>query len=85
MRIFASVLVATSLFVSSAFAANQTVSTLPAGKPAGVGQAALLGADFGLILVGLGVVIGGVILAASGCGNCVTGTTTTSTSTTGLP
>lgn len=85
MRIFASVLVATSLFVSSAFAASQTVSTLPAGKPAGVGQAALLGPNFGLILMGLGVVIGGVALAASSCGDCGTVTTTTSTSTTGLP
>ena len=85
MRIFASVLISTSLFVSSAFAATQTVSTLPAGKPAGVGQAALLGTDFGLILVGLGVVIGGLALAASSCGNCGTVTTTTSTSRTGLP
>jgi hypothetical protein len=83
MRSFTAALVASSILVSS-FAA--TAAPLPAGKPAGVKQAATLGPNFALILLGLGVVIGGVVLASSNTGgDGVTGPTTTSTSTVGLP
>jgi len=86
MRTITAVLVASSLFVSNAFAASQAVAPLPSGKPAGVSQAAALGPNFALILLGLGVVVGGVVLAASNNGgDGVTTPTTTATSTTGLP
>ena len=85
MRSITALLVASSLLASNAFAATK-VAPLPAGKPAGVNEAAMLGPNFALILVGLGVVVGGVVLAASNSGgNGVTTPTTTSTSTTGLP
>ena len=86
MRSFFAALVASSLLVSNAFAASQTVPPLPAGKPAGVSKAAALGPNFLLIMLGLGVVIGGVALAASNSGgDGVTTPTTTATSTAGLP
>ena len=84
MRSITATLLASSLFVSSAFAAPQTLP-LPAGKPAGVSQAAALGPNFALILLGLGVVIGGVVLAVSEPSDGVTSPTTSSTSTAGLP
>jgi hypothetical protein len=85
MRKITATLLATSLFVSSAVAAPQSMAPLPAGKAAGVKQAAALGPNFALILLGLGVVIGGVVLATSNLSEGVTSPTTTSTSTTGLP
>jgi hypothetical protein len=81
MRSITAAVVATSLLVSSALAA----APLPAGKPAGVNQAASLGPNFGLVLLGLGVVIGGIVLATSNSGGGVTTPTTSSTSTAGLP
>lgn len=85
MRNFTATLLASSLFVTSAFAAPQAMAPLPAGKPAGVNSAAMLGPNFAVIMLGLGVVIGGFALAASKSSGGVTSPTTTSTSTTGLP
>jgi len=72
-----------TLVSSGAFAAS---ANLPAGKPAGVKQAAALGPNYVLVLLGMGIVIGGITLAVSNCGgNCVTTPSTTSTSSSGLP
>jgi hypothetical protein len=79
MRAICAALVATSLMSSSVFAA--TAAPLPAGKPAGAKQAALLGPNGLLVLFGLGVVIGGVVLTVSGGDK--TGVTTPTT--TGTP
>jgi hypothetical protein len=65
MRGIGAAFIAATLFASSAFAANNVVAPLPSGKPAGVKQAAMLGPNAFLILVGLGVVIGGVALSVS--------------------
>lgn len=88
MRTIAAVLVASSLLVSNAFAASTTVAPLPSGKPAGVSQAASLGPNFALILLGVGVVVGGIVMAASGAGGDgiitpVPSSTSTSATTTG--
>lgn len=83
MRVIAVAFLATTLVVSSAFASG---APLPSGKPAGVKQAAVLGPNFAVILLGMGVVIGGVTLAVSNnSGNGVSSSTTTSTSSSGLP
>jgi hypothetical protein len=82
MRSFIAALVATSLVVSSAYAANESVVPLPAGKPAGIKEAAYLGPNAFLILIGFGVFIGGIALAISNDDkNGVTTPTTTATST----
>ena len=74
------------LVSSTAFAAN--VAPLPAGKPAGTKEAALLGTPF--MLIGIAVVVAVIAIAASGGGDDndkpttpVTNTTTTTTGTTG--
>lgn len=70
---------AATLVVSSAFAAGEA-APLPAGKPAGVKQAALLGPNAFLVLLGAGIVIGGIALAVSNNNkNTVTTPTTTGT------
>lgn len=86
MRTIMATLLASSLMVSSTFAATQSAAPLPAGKPAGVKEAAFLGPNALLILVSLGIAIGGIVLAVSNPGgNGITSgtldTTTTSTST----
>jgi len=81
MRIIGAALLATTLVASGAFAA----SPLPAGKPAGAKDAALLGAP-GLVLVGVAIVATGIAITLSkNSNNGVTSPTTTSTSATGLP
>jgi hypothetical protein len=85
MRTITATLLATTLIVTSAFAAPHSVTPLPAGKPAGGKEAALFGPNSFLILLGAGVVIGGLVLTVSGNSNGITGPTTTSTSTSGLP
>jgi hypothetical protein len=86
MRTIAAGFLATTLVVTSAFAATQSVASLPAGKPAGVKEAASLGPNVFLLLLGSGIIIGGVALAVSGNNNNgVTTPSTTSTSSTGLP
>ena len=78
MRQFLAPVLALALTASSAFAADDN-APLPAGKPAGVHQAALAGSGL-LILVGVAVVAAGIAVAvSSGNGN---GPTTSSTSTT---
>ena len=56
--------IAASLIVSSAFAAEKAVSPLPAGKPAGTKEAAFLGPLAPLFLAGAVAVF--VAVAASG-------------------
>ena len=88
MRTLTAAFLATTLVASSAFGAFAATSgaPLPKGQPAGVKQAAMLGPNVVLIMIGAGVVIGGIALAVSGGNNDgVTTPTTTSTSTTGLP
>ena len=85
MRTITAALIVSSLLVSNSFAATKAVAPLPAGKPAGASQAAMLGPNFALIMLGLGVVIGGVVLAASKPSDGVTGPISTSTATTALP
>lgn len=84
MRTIMATLLASSLMVSSTFAATQSVVPLPAGKPAGVKEAAFLGPNTLLILIGLGIAIGGIALAVSNPGGdgITTGTVSTATSTT---
>ncbi len=83
MRTIGAAILASSLVVSSAFAATNApakdaAAPLPPGKPAGVKKAQA--ADNTLMLVlGLGVVAGGIALVASGNGNGSTTTTTTAT------
>jgi hypothetical protein len=79
MRTFAAALLASTLLVSSADAANQSVTPLPPGKPAGSKEAALLGPNAFLLLLGAGILIGGIALAVSnnsGNGGVTTPTTT---------
>ena len=78
MRTIGAAIVASSLVVSSAFAATDTAAPLAPGKPAGVKQAQA--ADNTLLMVlGLGVVAGGIALVASGNGKSSVATTTTGT------
>ena len=72
------------LATSTAFAAD--VTPLPAGKPAGTKEAALLGTPF--LLIGAAVVVAIIAISVSGGGDDnpttpVTNTTTTTTGTTG--
>ena len=65
--------------ISSTFAAT---APLPAGKPAGVKEAAFLGPNTLMLLIGLGLGVGGLALAVSNPGGQgITSGTTTSTST----
>jgi hypothetical protein len=78
MRIIGAAILASSLIISSAFAATNSAAPLAPGKPAGVKQAQA--ADNTLMIVlGLGVVAGGIALVASGGGNGSVTTTTTGT------
>ena len=78
MRIIGAAILASSLIVSSAFAATNAVAPLAPGKPAGVKKAQA--ADNTMLMVlGLGVVAGGIALVASGGGNGSVTTTTTGT------
>jgi hypothetical protein len=79
MRIIGAAILASSLVVSSSFAATNSAAPLSPGKPAGVKQAQMEGNTLMWVL-GLGVVAGGVALVASGNGNGSVSTTTTSTS-----
>ena len=56
--------VAASLLVSSAFAADKAVGPLPAGKPAGVKEAAILG-PYAPVILAVAVAVF-VAVAASG-------------------
>jgi hypothetical protein len=78
MRTIGAALMASSLIVSSAFAATDATAPLAPGKPAGVKQAQATDNTL-LIVLGLGVVAGGIALVASGNGNGTVTTTTTST------
>ena len=78
MRIIGAAILASSLIVSSAFAATNAAAPLAPGKPAGVKKAQA--ADNTMLMVlGLGVVAGGIALVASGNGNGSVTTTTTGT------
>ena len=78
MRIIGAAILASSLIVSSAFAATNAAAPLAPGKPAGVKKAQ--SADNTMLMVlGLGVVAGGIALVASGGGNGSVTTTTTGT------
>ncbi len=78
MRIFGAAILASSLIVSSAFAATDATAPLAPGKPAGVKQAQATDNTL-LLVLGLGVVAGGIALVASGSGNGSVTTTTTGT------
>ena len=83
MQTIGAAILASSLIVSSAFAATDATAPLAPGKPAGVKQAQMEGNTL-LLVVGLGVVAGGVaLLASGGGGNPVAATTTATTTTTG--
>ena len=65
MRTIGSALLAATLIVSSAFAATDSVGPLAPGKPAGVKKAQDVDTSTLLWIVGGGLVIGGIALAAS--------------------
>ncbi len=86
MRIVTAIFLATTLLVSAAEA--EVAVPLPAGKSAGVKEAALLGPSIFLVLISAGIIIGGITLAVSNNGgNGITSpvATSTSTSTASLP
>ena len=76
MRIFGAAILAASLLVTNAFAAE----TLTAGKPAGVQKAQMEGNTI-LIVVGIGLAALGIGLAASSSGGGPTSVTNTVTGT----
>ena len=78
MRIVGAAILASSLLVSTSFAATDSTAPLTPGKPAGVKQAQMEGNTL-LLVLGVGVVAGGIALVASGSGNGSVTTTTTST------
>ena len=78
MRTIGAAIVASSLIISSAFAATDSATPLAPGKPAGVKQAQATDNTL-LLVLGLGVVAGGIALVASGNGNGSVTTTTTGT------
>jgi hypothetical protein len=78
MRIAGAIVLASSLVVSSSFAATNVPAPLAPGKPAGVKQAQMEGNTL-LLILGVGVVAGGVALIASGNGNHSVTTTTATT------
>ena len=79
MRTVGAALLATTMIVSSAFAATDTVGPLTPGKPAGVQKAQMEDSTL-LWIVGAGLVIGGIVLVASGSGNSSTPTGSSSSS-----
>jgi hypothetical protein len=87
MRTLGVALFMTTVVFSNAFAASQSVSPLPTGKPAGVKAAAALGPNALLILMSTGLIVGGVALTVSNSSgnNGVTSNSTSSTGTAGLP
>lgn len=78
MRIIGAAILASSLLVSTSFAATDSTAPLAPGKPAGVKQAQMEGNTL-LLVLGVGVVAGGIALVASGNGNGSVTTTTTGT------
>jgi hypothetical protein len=78
MRIFGASILATSLLVTNAFAAE----TLTAGKPAGVKKAQMEGNNALLIIGGIGLAGLGIGLAASQNGGGPTSVTTATVGTT---
>jgi len=78
MRIFGAAILATSLLVTNAFAAE----TLTAGKPAGVKKAQMEGNNALLIIGGIGLAGLGIGLAASQNGGGPTSVTTATVGTT---
>jgi hypothetical protein len=86
MRNMVAAVLTASLVSSGAFAASKAPGHLPAGKPAGAKEAALLGPSAFLVLAGTAIVIAGVVLTVSGNDNKGVSTpSTSSTSTAGLP
>jgi len=81
MRIFGATILAASLLVTNAFAAD----TLTAGKPAGVKKAQENNSNMLLIIGGIGLAGVGIGLAASGSGGGPTAVTTATVSTTASP
>jgi len=81
MRIFGAAILATSLLVTNAFAAE----TLTAGKPAGVKKAQMEGNNALLIIGGIGLAGLGIGLAASQNGGGPTSITTATISTATAP
>ena len=81
MRIFGAAILATSLLVTNAFAAE----TLTAGKPAGVKQAQMERNNALLIIGGIGLAGLGIGLAASQNGGGPTSVTTATVSTATAP
>ena len=79
MRIFGAAILATSLLVTNAFAAE----TLTAGKPAGVKKAQMDNNNTLLIITGVGLAGLGIGLAASQNGGGPTAVTTATVSGTG--
>jgi len=77
MRIFGAAILATSLLVTNAFAAE----TLTAGKPAGVKKAQMEGNNALLIIGGVGLAGLGIGLAASQNGGGPTTVTTATVAT----
>lgn len=80
MRTIGAVIVASSLIVSSAFAATDANAPLTPGKPAGVKQAQAMDNTL-LLVLGLGIVAGGIALVATGNGHNTPTATTTTTAT----
>jgi uncharacterized membrane protein YedE/YeeE len=78
MRIFGAAILATSLLVTNAFAAE----TLTAGKPAGVKKAQMEDRNTLMIISGIGLAGLGIGLAASQNGGGPTTSTSPTTSTT---
>jgi len=79
MRTIGSALLATTMIVSSAFAATDSVGPLAPGKPAGVQKAQAEDSTTLLWVLGAGLVIGGIALVATNGGDkAPTGTGTTS-------
>ena len=81
MRIFGAAILAASLLVTNAFAAE----TLSAGKPAGVKKAQEDNRNTLMIIGGVGLAGLGIGLAASSNGGGPTTVTTTTVGTSGVP
>jgi hypothetical protein len=79
MRTIGAAILASSLVISSAFAATDSAAPLAPGKPAGVKQAQATNNTL-LLVLGLGVVAGGIVLVAAGNGNGSVTHTTAGTS-----
>ena len=81
MRTVGSALLATTMFVTSAFAATDTVGPLAPGKPAGVQKAQAAESTTLLWVLGAGLVIGGIVLVATnGDDKAPTGSSSSSSS-----